>query len=310
MKCEEAARLLPLYLYGELDFDEEETLESHLDECEKCRREVERQHKLNEVLDAAAMHVDDGMLTGARLESRSRLKREPRLHQSSWDRLAEMFSIRFAPAPALAQSLGAIALVALGFLGARIAPQDWLSHSGSDNLADVLDPGASRVRYVEPDDSGRVRIVIEETKRRTLTGRVDDAPIRQWLMTATQDTADPGVRVQSVELLESRCRGSADIRNVLLNSLQHDPNAGVRLKALDGLKQFATDPETKQVLTHVLLTDSNPGVRSEVVDLLVQRPDDPMVGVLQELLSRENNGYIRQRCERALHDMNASSETY
>jgi HEAT repeat protein len=84
----------------------------------------------------------------------------------------------------------------------------------------------------------------------------------------------------------------------------------VRLKALDGLKQFASDPETRQVLTRVLLTDSNPGVRTQVVDLLVQHPEDQMVGVFQELLSHEDNGYIRQRCQRVLHDMNASAETY
>lgn len=309
MKCEEAARMLPLYLYGELGFAEEERLELHLDECELCRAGVDRQRRLNDLLDAAAIQVDDGMLTGARLESRSRLKQEPRLHQAWWAHLGDMFSIRFAPAPMLAQSLGAVALIAVGFLGARVAPVGLFPPGSSSNVADVMDPAASRVRYVEPGDGGRVQIVIEETHRRTLTGRAEDEPIRQWLMTATKDPADAGVRVQSVELLKSQC-GSADIRNVLLYALQHDPNAGVRLKALDGLKQFSADPETKQVLTRVLLADTNPAVRTQVVDLLVQHREDRMVGVLQELLSRENNGYIRQRCERALHDMNASPETY
>lgn len=309
MKCDEAARLLPLYLYGELDFDEEERLELHLDDCEPCRGEVNRQRKLNELLDGAGLRIDDGMLTSARLEARARLRHEPRMHESWWTRAGEMFSIRFAPAPMLAQSLGAIALVALGFLGARVGPFGSFTRNGSSNVADVLDPGASRVRNVEPGDAGRVQIVIEETHRHTLTGRVEDEPIRQWLMTATKDPADAGVRVESVELLKSQC-GSADIRNVLLNVLQHDPNAGVRLKALDELKEFASDPETKQVLMRVLLADNNPGVRTQVVDLLVQHREDRMVGVLQELLSHENNGYIRQRCERALHDMNASSETY
>jgi hypothetical protein len=301
--------MLPLYLYGELDFDEEERLELHLDGCEPCRGEVERQRRLNDLLDAAGARIDDGMLTSARLESRVRLKREPHFEQGWWTHLGEMFSVRFAPAPVLAQSLGAIALVALGFLGARVVPPGVFPRSSSGNIADVLDPVASRVRYVEPGDAGQVQIVIEETHRRTLTGRAEEEPIRQWLMTATKDPADAGVRVQSVELLKSQC-GSADIRNVLLYALQHDPNAGVRLKALDGLKQFASDPETSQVLTRVLLADNNPGVRTEVVDLLVQHREDRMVGVLQELLSRENNGYIRQRCERALHDMNASPETY
>ena len=309
MKCEDAARLLPLYLYGELSFDEEEGLELHLDGCEACRGEVAGQRRLNELLDAAAIHVDDGMLTGARLESRARLKREPHLHATWWSNLSEMFTIRFAPAPVLAQSLGAVALVAVGFLGARIAPVGLFPRTDSSNIADIADPVASRVRYVEPGDAGRVQIVIEETRRRTLTGMPEEQPIRQWLMTATKDPSDAGVRVQSVELLKSQS-GSADIRNVLLYALQHDPNAGVRLKALDGLKQFSADPETKAVLTRVLLADSNPGVRTQVVDLLVQHREDQMVGVLQELLSRENNGYIRQRCERALHDMNASPETY
>jgi len=309
MKCDEAARLLPLYLYGELSFDEEEGLETHLDACEACRLDLARQRRTNELLDAAALRVDDGMLTSVRLEARARLKQEPRLRESWWSRLGDMFSIRFASAPVMAQTAGAIALVALGFLGARVAPLGLFPRNNSSSVADVLDPAASRVRYVEPGDAGRVQIVIEETRRRTLTGRAEDQPIRQWLMTATKDPADAGVRVQSVELLKSQC-GSADIRNVLLFALQHDPNVGVRLKALDGLKQFASDPETRQVLTRVLLADNSPGVRTQVVDLLVQHREDEMVGVFQELLSRENNGYIRQRCERALHDMNASPETY
>ncbi|MGA3025238.1 MAG: HEAT repeat domain-containing protein [Bryobacteraceae bacterium] len=309
MKCEEAARLLPLYLYGELDFDEEERLELHLDGCAPCRGEVDRQRRMNDLLDAAGAGVDGGMLTSARLESRARLKQEPGPHRGWWTHAGEMFSVRFARVPVLAQAAGAIALVAVGFLGARVAPPGLFPPSGSGIMANVLDPVASRVRYVEPGDAGLVQIVIEETRRRTLTGRVEDEPIRQLLMSATKDPADAGVRVQSVELLKSQC-GSADIRNVLLYALQHDPNAGVRLKALDGLKQFASDPDTRQVLAHVLLADDNPGVRTEVVDLLVQHREDQMVGVLQELLSRENNGYIRQRCERALHDMNASPETY
>jgi len=309
MRCDEAERLIPLYLYAELDFNEEERFEQHLDGCEPCRAEVARQRKLHTLLDSAAGGgIEDGMLMGARLELRARLKHESNAHHGWWAHFSELFGVRFAPAPAMAQVAGAVALVAIGFFGARVAPLRWLG-GGSGNAAAIVDPVTSRVRYVEPVDANQVRIVIDETQRRTLSGSVQDEPIRKMLIVATRDPDDPGVRVQSVELLKSQC-GSADIRNTLLYALQHDPNAGVRLKALDGLKQFAGDPETKQVLTHVLLTDGNPGVRTQVVDLLVQHREDEMVGVLQELLSRENNGYIRQRCERALHDMNASPETY
>ena len=155
MKCDEAARLLPLYLYGELDFDEEERLELHLDGCEPCRGEVDRQRRLNDLLDTAGMRIDDGMLTSARLESRARLRQDPHPRQGWWTHLSEMFSIRFVPAPAMAQSLGAIVLVALGFLGARVAPLGWFTRNSPGNVADVLDTGASRVRYVQPDSAGR-----------------------------------------------------------------------------------------------------------------------------------------------------------
>ena len=100
------------------------------------------------------------------------------------------------------------------------------------------------------------------------------------------------------------------MRRALLYAVQHDSNAGVRLKALDGLKNFADDPETRQTLTQVLLKDDCPGVRTQVIDLLIPHHADSMVSVLQEVMGKEKNGYIRMRCQRALRDMNASVETY
>jgi hypothetical protein len=103
---------------------------------------------------------------------------------------------------------------------------------------------------------------------------------------------------------------SAEVRSALLYALQHDPNAGVRLKALDGLKDFADDPETSKTLTQVLLTDDNPGVRTQVIDLLIPHHSGAMVSVLQELMMKEDNDYIRMRCQKVLQDLRASVESY
>jgi HEAT repeat protein len=173
----------------------------------------------------------------------------------------------------------------------------------------MVDPGTSRVRYVEPVGGGKIQIVVDETKQRVLSGNVDDQAIQRLLLTAAKDPSDAGLRVESVDLLRSRPQ-SAEVRSALLYAVQHDPNSGVRLKALDGLKEFANDPETRQALTKVLLKDDNPGVRTQVIDLLMQHRSDAMVGVLQELMGKEDNGYIRMRCQKALHEMNASVETY
>ena len=84
----------------------------------------------------------------------------------------------------------------------------------------------------------------------------------------------------------------------------------MRLKALDGLKPLAGDPEVRKTLAQVLLADDNPAVRMQVVDLLVSQRDDSMVGVLQNLVQKEDNHYVRLKCEKALKDMNVSIGTF
>jgi hypothetical protein len=226
--------------------------------------------------------------------------------ESWWDKFREGFTIRFHFAPGLAQVAGAAVMLALGFVTARVAPNSLL---GNFHSAGLVDPATSRVRYVEPTSPGQVQIVIDETRQRVLSGSLEDQSIQRLLLTAAKDPSDAGLRVESVDLLKNNSQ-SAEIRKALVYALQHDSNAGVRLKALDGLKEFAGDPETRQALTGVLLKDDNPGVRTQVIDLLVKEHTDTMVGVLQELMAKEDNSYIRMRCQKLLQEMNASVETY
>ena len=312
MTCEEARKNLPLFLYGELSFDEEELVETHMDECVSCRTALAREKALFAALDQAEITPPPGQLDQSRAELRRRLAETtlrsgvPVQGSSWWDKVREGFTIHFHFAPGIAQVAGAAAMLALGFLTARVAPNSFL---GNFHSASVADPGTSRVRYVEPLAAGKVQIVIDETHQRVLSGNLDDQAIQRLLLTAAKDPTDAGLRVESVDLLKNDSQ-SAEVRKALEYSLEHDPNAGVRLKALDGLKQFAEEPDTRQVLTQVLLKDNNPGVRTQVIDLLVQRHTDAMVGVLQELMEKEDNNYIRMRCQKLLQDMNASVETY
>jgi hypothetical protein len=307
MKCEEVKKTLPLFLYGELSFDEEERLEMHIDECDSCRSVLERERAMFLALDGAEAAPAPELLEQCRAELRSRLAHVTPERRHFWDKLLSGFSIQFHFAPGIMQPLGAVAMLVIGFFVARVAPPSLV---GSWRGAGVLgEPATSRVRYVEPAGPGRVQIVIDETRQRTLSGNVEDQSIQRLLLTAAKDPSDAGLRVESVDLLKSKPQ-SAEVRSALLYALQHDSNAGVRLKALDGLKDFANDPQTRQVLAQVLLRDDNPGVRTQVIDLLIRHRSDSMVGVLQELMVKEDNGYIRMRCQRALHDMNASVETY
>jgi hypothetical protein len=63
-------------------------------------------------------------------------------------------------------------------------------------------------------------------------------------------------------------------------------------------------------LSQALQFDDNDAVRMQAVDLLTLRRDDAMVGVLQNLMQKEDNGYVRLKCEKALKEMNASIGTF
>jgi hypothetical protein len=306
MKCEDARKTLPLFLYGELSFEEEERLEVHIDECDGCRAALGREKALFQSLNAAEILPSVELLTECRAELRQRLTHVEPDRASFWDKIREGFTIHFHFAPGIMQPLGALAMLLVGFFAARMTPASFL---GAFHSAGLVEPASSRVRYVEPQGSGRVQIVVDETTQRVLSGTLEDQSIQRLLLTAAKDPSDAGLRVESVNLLKNQPQ-SAEVRRALLYAVQHDSNAGVRLKALDGLKNFADDPETRATLTQVLLKDDCPGVRKEVIDLLIPHHADSMVSVLQEVMGKEKNGYIRMRCQRALRDMNASVETY
>jgi len=308
MKCEEVRTTLPLFLYGELSFEEEERLEIHIDECAACRDALAEEKALFQSLDAAELKPSQNLLDQCRASLHESLIHVQPERSNFWDKLRQGFTIHFHFAPGFAQPVGALAMLVSGFFLARMVPPSLLGFHGVSTAA-LVEPTSSRVRYVEPQGSGKVQIVLDETRQRVMSGSLEDESIKRALLAAMKDPSDAGLRVESVELLKNQPQNT-EVRHALLSAVQHDPNAGVRLKALDGLKQFADDQETRKVLTQVLLKDDNPGVRTQVIDLLITHHSDSMVGVLQELMGKEDNGYIRMRCQKALRDMNASVETY
>lgn len=316
MNCESVTKLIPLYYYGELAPDEEDHVEQHLDGCAACGREAERHRAIAAALDRRELQPSAALLAECRHDlMRAVYREETRVltagQATAWGHFRQGFADLFPALFRWRTPLGAMALVALGFASARFT----LPGGGGAISALSLAPEnvISSVRSVQaaPEGApqGEIRIVLDQTQRRVVTGRLNDGNIQRLLLAAAHDENNPSVRVESVDVLKSHS-DSAEVRSLLLNRVVHDPNAGVRLKALDGLKAFTADPEVRQVLAQVLLQDDNPGVRIQVVDELTSHADDNMVGMLQNVVQREDNTYVRRRCEKALKDLNASVGTF
>lgn len=294
MTCQQVKESMPLYYYGELPPEQEENVEAHCAECNSCGSEVETYRRFASALDEAELEPSLGLLSECRqlLALRVSEWEQPAPALNWWRRLFAWNLDFRVPA-------GALALVAIGWFSARLIPIAGVQQASMTSL----------VRSVEPDASGGVQIAVDDVHRRIVSGGIEDQKIRSLLLAAAREESSPGVRVESVQVLTTMA-SAADVRAALLDSVQHDPNPGVRLKALEGLKQFAQDGPIRRALTDVLLNDSNPGVRIEVIDLLVAHHDDSMVGVMQNLVRKESDGYVRVRLQRALLAMNASPGTF
>jgi len=151
--------------------------------------------------------------------------------------------------------------------------------------------------------------------RRWFSGALDSEKIRVLLISAAKDPSDPGLRAESVEIFERQRAVFRSARRAAGRA--EGSERGVRLKAMSGLKSFAQQPEVRTAMTQVLLADANPEMRTQAIDLLtkgmenpVQRFDSHVIGAMQELMNRENNAYVRQRCKTALEAVKASTETY
>ncbi len=248
LKCAGVREQLALLLYGELSFDQEERLESHLDSCADCRESLVREKAAHAALDAIEVLPSPSLLRECREDLRARLMHEemaplPAAKSGWWDRFVDALTLR--PVIGVLRPVGALTLIALGFGAARMLP-DLGSGMGLRSMG-LGELGAAHVRHVEPAANGTVQIVFDETRQRIVSGQLDDQKIRALLLSAAKDPSNPGLRGDTVNLLVGRAE-SAEVRDALILALR-DTNSGVRMKALDGLKPYVNDAEVRTAVT-------------------------------------------------------------
>jgi hypothetical protein len=316
MNCHQVQLNLSLYLYGELEFAQEEALERHLDECALCELALAREKAWHTSINAEKKDVPFDLLAGARQALRNAVHL-PRSSVSARSLLAHWMDRYGFSASGWSFRLAAASfLVFIGFsLGQFVNKTSDFAGSGNGiSEMGLLNPATSHVRDIEPGNDGRVRIIFDQVRQGQVVGQADSSEVRRLLLAATRDAADPGVQVDSVNILKDQ--DGDDVRDALLDVAQHDSNAGVRLKALEALQRFSGDPATRQGVMTVLAHDSNPGVRSQAINLLAPATEKvefspELADTLQQVMrSQEDDDYLNMRCMQILQEMGAPVNVY
>ena len=305
MNCDSVTKLIPLYYYGELTPVDEDQVDQHLHECTACTVLMDQQRGLAAALNHRQLDVPPILLNDCRADLMAAIAGgAPRQVKESakgpWRLFLEAMAATFAGFGRLRQPLAATLLILVGFGAGR-----YLGITGPQ-----LAPGAnvfSNVRDISTEADGRIRISLDETQRREITGRLEDPNIRRFVLAASRDE-NPAVRLTSTGLLKNSA-DSPQVLDTLLNTL-NDPVDSIRLKALDALQPMAGDPRVNQALSHVLLSDANPAVRMQAIGLLVAHRDDSTVKLLQSLMDADDNSGVRSKASKILKDWNASIGTF
>lgn len=300
--CAEFQADLPLHLYGELSLEEDEAIEEHVATCGACQQQMQALQSMLACLDDHREEVPVGDLAAARTRLFASITEHP---ATAWyERWLPDFS---APSFWIRQATAA-GLVAVGFGLAQLPGLKLASNAPSVAGFETGDPVATRVRYVEPGQDGRIRLVVEDVRQRILTGHATDEPLHNLLVATCRNGDDPGVRSATMELLKGSA-GSDDVREAFMAALR-DGNPAVRAKAIEGLRPVLSEPDAQRAMLGVVLRDGDSGVRALAIDSLSSQPQAEFAGVLQQVLREERNTDVRQRCVRTLRAMNASLEIY
>lgn len=298
MKCEWVRENISLYIYNELADDARYELEQHLARCGECSVELKTAQEFHAAMGQFPVAEPTPNLVAA---SRMRLQEalETTEQGGFWRRLmfdptAWLREIRFAPALTAA-------IFIVGFAGGVGATYKTLGDRGRIVLSDSgasaqpVESSISGIRSVTQDPgSKQINIQYDTVSPREAQGSLNDQRIQQLLLFAARNNYNPGVRMDSVDLLTKQ-PNDAHVREALVYSLRYDSNPGVRLKALEGVgPAVKEDVRVRDAVLEALMDDSNPGVRVEALRLLDPvRADSSVRVVLRQLAKNDKSEYIR-----------------
>lgn len=308
MKCEWVQENVVLYVYDELPDDARHELEQHVARCATCMAEVQAVKAFR--ADMAKVPVQEpspNFLTDSRMKLQEALESA---EQGGWfsrlvfEPMNWLNQVRFAPALAAA-------IFIVGFAGGIGATYKMVkatptieSPAGTPNSAAAVASVSGVSSIVQQPGSSQVTIKYDTVVPQQATGSFSDPQIQQLLLYAARNNFNPGVRMDSVNLLTQQ-PNNEHVREALLYALRYDSNTGVRLKALDGLGPYVkSDTQVRDAVLEALMSDTNPGIRIEALRLLDPvRADSSVRIVLQRLAQKDENRYIRSQARSMVAQM-------
>jgi hypothetical protein len=106
-------------------------------------------------------------------------------------------------------------------------------------------------------------------------------------------------QINNTELISQRIAGAMaanelknidkEIVDVLVNTMNNDPNINVRLTALESLGKFHREPYVKKQLVSSLKKQTDPAIQVQLIQLLTRMRESAIVTQLQKIIDNESS---------------------
>jgi hypothetical protein len=316
MKSQSARDCIVLLNYGELPDELAGVLEQHLLSCEDCREELDSFQRFEERL--ATMPV---LEPSPNLLAQSRMRLDDALDMIPPHGFLTQLRTNFYRWVSNVQSAPALAtlLLGVGFLSGNFVHRYQVARApkpaGPGPVVTINHPAEGVIGtvtgIVQTPNSELVQVKYNRIVPESMEGSLDSPEIRNLLMVGTNAAATPGIRMDSVSLLTDECKAGhacqptqdgKGIRHTLMVSLRYDPDAGVRMKALEGLQRYVgQDQHVRDAVLEAVMHDSDAQVRQTAIGVLEPVQSDSSVRqVLRTVATQDANPFIRTASFNAL----------
>ena len=177
-------------------------------------------------------------------------------------------------------------------------------------------PLIENVRFVSDAPNGEVQLAFDLTSRVTVAGRPEEESVSNLLTYLVKNEQGAShSRSAAIEWIRSNPatggKGGVEIARALAEVLSSESNEGVRLKAIDALREMPAEATatSQAALIRVLKNDPNPAIRLKAIEVLsnIAQSGTPlelgMVDTLRQKAQDDEIFYVRVKATEALDQL-------
>jgi uncharacterized protein YneF (UPF0154 family) len=256
------------WLNGQMSEDDRRTFESHISLCELCREELNTSRKVYELMSRIPVPEPSVNLRARFQGMLDAYKQSHEENYFTWKKFLNKIEEFWILQP----KLQLVYSVFLLFIGLGIGY--FLSRANNE----------------------------DQTQINELTAQVDE--MRQMMMLAMFENPSASKRLQAVNYTNEISDVNEKVINVLLKTLNEDPNVNVRLATLNALLKFSYVTRVREGLVHSIVEQESPLVISAMADAMVEIQEKSSVESLKQLLNKENlNSSVKSKLEESIYQL-------